>query len=116
MNILYYNKQMSIFSFLYKYFFKPIVFRFDPEFIHDHVLYFGKILGQFTITRKISKYIFSFTDSSLEQNILGIHFPNPIGLSAGFDKNAELGDILPAVGFGFAELGSITGEPYRNDI
>ncbi len=102
---------MNIFSFLYKYFFKPIVFRFDPEFIHDHVLRFGKMLGKFTFTRKLSKYIFSFTDPSLEQNLLGIHFLNPIGLSAGFDKNAELGDILPAVGFGFAEFGSITGEP-----
>jgi dihydroorotate dehydrogenase len=46
----------------------------------------------------------------LAQDVLGVHFKNPIGLSAGFDKNAELIDILPSVGFGFAEVGSITGE------
>jgi dihydroorotate dehydrogenase len=45
----------------------------------------------------------------LEQTVFGIKFNNPIGLSAGFDKNAELTQILPSVGFGFAEVGSITG-------
>ncbi len=48
----------------------------------------------------------------LEQNILGIHFKNPIGLSAGFDKNATLMDIMPSLGFGFTEIGSITANPY----
>lgn len=47
----------------------------------------------------------------LEQKIFGITFPNPVGLTAGFDKDAELTDIIPEVGFGFAEVGSITGEP-----
>lgn len=68
-------------------------------------------MGNYAITRKIVKFAFYFRDKRLEQNILGIRFKNPVGLSAGFDKNAELTDILPAVGFGFAEVGSITGEP-----
>lgn len=42
---------------------------------------------------------------------MGIKFNNPIGLAAGFDKNGELTDILPSIGFGFMEIGSITGEP-----
>lgn len=55
--------------------------------------------------------MFDYSHSSLEQTILGIYFKNPVGLSAGFDKNADLTDILPDVGFGFLEVGSITGEP-----
>ena len=51
----------------------------------------------------------------LEQNIFGMHFSNPIGLAAGFDKDALLTDILPSVGFGFEEIGSITGEPCQGN-
>jgi len=62
------------------------------------------------MTQKFTSFLFHFAHPALEQNILGIHFKNPVGLSAGFDKNAELTDIMPAVGFGFTEVGSITGE------
>lgn len=55
--------------------------------------------------------MFYYRNPMLEQKVLGIKFSNPIGLSAGFDKNAELTDITPDVGFGFEEVGSITGEP-----
>jgi dihydroorotate dehydrogenase len=55
--------------------------------------------------------LFGYANPMLEQDILGIHFKNPIGLSAGFDKNAELTGIIPEVGFGFEEAGTITGEP-----
>ncbi len=102
---------MGLFSFLYSNIFKPAAFALDPEFIHDTILGFGKILGKFSISRAIVEKIFSYRSPILEQTILGIKFINPIGLSAGFDKNAELLDILPSVGFGFTEVGSITGEP-----
>lgn len=72
----------------------------------------GKFLGSNIITRKISTFFFnSPSDPVLTQIIHGIKFKNPIGLSAGFDKNAELTGIIPEVGFGFEEVGSITGEP-----
>lgn len=102
---------MKVFSVLYKTIFKPIAFAIDPEFVHDTVSMFGKILGKTRLGQKLIKWMFYYVDKSLEQDILDIHFPNPIGLSAGFDKDAELTDILPDVGFGFAEVGSITGEP-----
>ena len=70
----------------------------------------GEFLGRHAITRSITSLLFSFTHPMLEQNLLGIHFPNPVGLAAGFDKDALLTDILPCVGFGFVEVGSITGE------
>ena len=70
----------------------------------------GKFLGRFSIARHLTKSLFYFGDPSLEQTVVGICFKNPVGLSAGFDKNAELSQILPSVGFGFEEIGSVTGE------
>ncbi len=95
---------------LYKRVLKPIFFRADPETVHDNMTRVGKALGGFTLGQKVTRGIFGYTHSVLAQEVFGISFKNPIGLSAGFDKNAELTDILPSVGFGFAELGSITGE------
>lgn len=82
----------------------------DPEKVHDFFTLQGRILGSNFITKGLTKALFSYSDPRLEQTILGIKFPNPVGLSAGFDKNALLTDILPAVGFGFMEVGTITGE------
>lgn len=98
-------------QFLYKAIFKKIFFRIDPEIIHDKMIQVGRFLGSNLFTRGIIVFLFSYSNKRLEQNILGIAFPNPIGLAAGFDKNALLTDILPSLGFGFAEVGSITGEP-----
>ena len=96
-------------NFLYKKVLKPLLFKVDPEFVHDRFVVIGIVLGKFYLTRKVCSLFFEYQDKSLEQDILGIHFKNPIGLSAGFDKNAEITDILPSVGFGFVEVGSITG-------
>jgi len=70
----------------------------------------GSFLGSNGLTRTLTHFAFDFQNPILEQQILGINFKNPIGLAAGFDKNARLLSILPEVGFGFAEVGSITGE------
>ena len=101
---------MKLLSHAYKAFFKPVAFRFDPETVHDSILALGKILGRFQFFRALTRRVFYFSDSRLSQTLCGVTFPNPIGLSAGFDKNAELLDILPEVGFGFVEVGSVTGE------
>src|ERR1035437_9204054 len=101
----------AVIGFLYKYVLKPILFLFDPEDVHDLFLTIGKFLGRHSLMLWKTRIWLGFADKSLEQNVAGIHFKNPIGLAAGFDKNAELLDILPSVGFGFAEVGSITGFP-----
>jgi len=90
---------------------KPIFFRLDPEDVHDAVTWFGARLGKFALTRRVIRALFAFDHPALEQTILGIHFKNPVGLTAGFDKNAQLLGIMPEVGFGFEEIGSVTGEP-----
>src|SRR3990167_9677764 len=100
-----------VLRFLYKIILQKIFFLIDPEAIHDRMLKVGQILGSNTVSRKLTAILFSYSNKSLEQEILGIKFANSIGLAAGFDKNARLIKILTSVGFGFAEVGSITGEP-----
>ena len=99
-----------ILRFLYKTSLQKIFFLIDPEVIHDRMLKVGEFLGSNVVGRNITSVFFSYSNKSLEQKILGIKFANPVGLAAGFDKDARLTDILPSVGFGFAEVGSITGE------
>ncbi len=96
---------------LYRRLAKPVFFRLDPEAVHDTVLWVGRVFGNTPGARQLTRRFLYTEDSRLAQNIHGIHFLNPVGLAAGFDKNARLIDILPDVGFGFAELGSITGRP-----
>lgn len=95
----------------YQFFFKPIAFQIDAEKTHNQILKLGKFLGNYQLTKKTIFLLFSYKNSILEQEVLGIHFLNPIGLAAGFDKNGEILDIISDVGFGFIEIGSITSEP-----
>ena len=97
---------------IYKWILKPIFFQIDPEKIHDKMIIFLHFFGKYTLTRKIVRTCFGYSNKMLEQKILGINFKNPIGLSAGFDKNATLTDIVPSLGFGFTEIGSITAKPF----
>jgi dihydroorotate dehydrogenase subfamily 2 len=94
----------------YKYLLKPIFFQFDPETIHDAMVNTGSFLGKSVSGKSLIKSLFYYQHPALQQKILGITFKNPIGLAAGFDKDAKLTNILPEVGFGFEEIGSITGE------
>ncbi len=98
-------------EFLYQRALKPFLFSFDPEVVHDKMCFIGKILGNSRVGRTVCSKLFSYQNKVLEQTLLGIHFPNPVGLTAGFDKNAELTQIMPSVGFGFEVIGSVTGEP-----
>lgn len=94
--------------FLYKNALKPILFQFDPESVHKLFIKIGKILGSNPVTRTITYGMFNYSSPILNQKIHGIEFKNPVGLSAGFDKNAELTKIISKVGFGFEEVGSVT--------
>ena len=100
----------SIIGFFYRNLFRKIAFKIDPEVTHDRAVQMGKILGSNILFGKITSFFFSFSSPVLKQNICGITFENPIGLAAGFDKNAEIIEIMPSVGFGFTEIGSITGQ------
>lgn len=97
--------------FLYTKFLKKLFFRFDPEKVHDTMTNSGIILGKTTVGQTVTKWLFGYQNRVLEQTIAGIHFKNPIGLSAGFDKDGLLTQIMPSVGFGYEEIGSVTGKP-----
>lgn len=101
----------TIIGFLYRNVLKHLLFLFDAEVVHDRFVKTGELLGKFKITRALTRWFFAYQNPRLEQTVLGIKFANPVGLSAGFDKDAKLTDIMPSVGFGFTEVGSITGEP-----
>lgn len=105
----------ALIRFVYTRLVKPILFKFDPENVHDFFLRVGRFLGRFALTRWKTRMLFSFRDKSLSSDILGLHFVNPIGLAAGFDKDGVMTDILPDVGFGFAEIGSVTARPYAGN-
>ncbi|KKP93853.1 MAG: Dihydroorotate dehydrogenase 2 [Parcubacteria group bacterium GW2011_GWC1_38_6] len=105
----------ALIRFLYKLVAKPIFFLQDPEKVHDKITFVGQLLGDSLFLRSITALFFSYSNKALKQEILGMKFKNPIGLAAGFDKNAVLYNILPSVGFGFAELGSFTGEPCKGN-
>lgn len=96
---------------LYRAILKPIFFRRDPEEVHDSMMRVGEFIGKHRVTKILSKAMFGYFNPTLEQEILGIKFKNPVGLAAGFDKDAKLIDTIPSVGFGFMEVGSITGSP-----
>lgn len=88
---------------------KPILFMQKPDPIHGLFLNTGKILQRSLVARKIIAGMWAYQNPPyLAQTIAGISFKNPVGLSAGFDKNFELSPILKSVGFGFMEGGSLT--------
>src|SRR5690606_32887081 len=90
---------------------KPIFFSMDPEKAHHTVTgglnTFLKIWG----AKSIVKSIYSHNDPRLEREVFGLKFKNPVGLSAGFDKNAEYIADMAKFGFGFIEIGTVTPKP-----
>jgi len=104
-----------IVKFLYEYFLRPILFKFDPEDIHRLFIRTGAILGAFNLTRKFTARLFKYENPILEQKILNIHFKNPIGLAGGYDKNGVAVNIMSEVGYGFMEVGSITKSAFKGN-
>jgi dihydroorotate dehydrogenase subfamily 2 len=100
---------------MYEKILKPIFFRFDPEHVHDFFTWFGAFLGATALTRWIVASVCDYEHPSLATRVAGIDFKNPIGLGAGFDKDVRLTKIMPAVGFGFMEVGAITQFPYEGN-
>ncbi len=96
---------------MYKFFIQPILFLFDPEVIHHFTFQLLQWIGRVPGFTTLLKLFFSIEDKRLERNILGLHFKNPIGLAAGFDKDARLIDEMAAFGFGFIEIGTLTPKP-----
>lgn len=86
---------------------RRILFRLDPERAHHGAVAAARIASE--ILRRLPGGARALRTPRLEQRLCGIDFPNPIGLAAGFDKNGVAPHLWPALGFGFAELGTVTG-------
>ncbi|NNL15175.1 MAG: quinone-dependent dihydroorotate dehydrogenase [Flavobacteriaceae bacterium] len=93
---------------MYKLLIRPILFLFDPEVVHHFtfsaIRFFFKIPGIASLVRGF----YQINDSRLEKELFGLKFNNPVGLAAGFDKNAVLYKELANFGFGFVEIGTVT--------
>jgi dihydroorotate dehydrogenase len=90
---------------------KPILFQYDPENIHHFVTAGLRLANRIWGAKKIMKDAFQVKDLRLQREVMGLKFKNPVGLAAGFDKNADLVEELAEFGFGFIEIGTVTPMP-----
>lgn len=96
---------------LYKKIIQPLLFRLDAEQAHDYTHRLGSEFSENKALLSVINSYFDVHKTGLGQKILGLNFDSPVGLAAGFDKNAHLMPIMQAIGFGFIEIGSITAQP-----
>ena len=90
---------------------KPILFKFDPEKVHYFVTRNLKRFNRIPGGAALSRAIWAINDPRLEREIFGLKFKNPVGLAAGFDKNADVISEMANLGFGFIEVGTVTPLP-----
>ena len=96
---------------MYKKIILPVLFLIDPEKVHNIIFSSIKILFKFPLVKFLVSKFYIIDDSRLEKSLFGIKFKNPVGLAAGFDKNAQLYEELTSFGFGFIEIGTVTPKP-----
>ncbi len=96
---------------MYKFLIKPILFLFDPEWVHHTVFYLLKVIHRIPGVGSMIRGLYHLKDQRLERKLFGLTFPNPVGLAAGFDKDAKLYQELSNFGFGFIEIGTLTPKP-----
>lgn len=93
---------------MYKQIIRPVLFLFDPEKVHHFTFSFVKAIHKIPFVPYILRSMYQINDKRLERNLFGLTFKNPVGLAAGFDKNAQLYNELANFGFGFIEIGTVT--------
>ena len=93
---------------MYKLIIRPILFCFDPEKVHYFSFSLIKWMHYIPGLSSLLKAIYQNNHPQLKREVFGISFPNPVGLAAGFDKEAKLFDELSSFGFGFIEVGTVT--------
>jgi len=93
---------------MYKLLIRPIFFLFDPEKVHYFTFSLIRFLCKIPLVSEIFRSMYQVNDKKLERTLFGLTFKNPVGLAAGFDKNAVLYNELANFGFGFIEIGTVT--------
>jgi dihydroorotate dehydrogenase len=100
---------------MYKLFIRPILFWFDPEKVHYFTFSIIRILSKIPLFSSFCGYLYEVKDKRLEREVFGLKFKNPVGLAAGFDKDAKLYNELSNFGFGFIEIGTLTPKPQEGN-
>lgn len=100
---------------MYKAFIRPILFLFDPEKVHHFTFSMLKFGFKIPFLKSIVKSLYKVEHPSLKRELFGLTFNNPVGLGAGFDKNAVLYNELENFGFGFIEVGTVTPKPQEGN-
>lgn len=90
---------------------RPLLFLLDAEKIHHTTFHLLQFTGKLPGFGRLLRYLFDVRDKRLERTLMGLTFRNPVGLAAGFDKDAKAVDQLSAFGFGFIEIGTVTPRP-----
>ena len=93
---------------MYKTLLKPLLFLLSPEKAHHLTTRLFSITLGIPIIGSLVRSYYRLENNSLEKEVLGIKFPNPVGLAAGFDKDGKYYKSMSALGFGFIEIGTVT--------
>ena len=96
---------------MYKLIIRPLLFTIDPEKVHYIILNSLKFICNISIIGWLFRYFYQKNSPSLEKELFGLKFKNPVGLAAGFDKNGKYLKELENLGFGFIEIGTVTPKP-----
>ena len=96
---------------MYKSLVKPALFTLDAERAHHVVFNNLRRAARLPGTKTLLRKLYDYQHPNLEREVFGLQFPNPVGLAAGFDKNAMLTDEMATMGFGFVEIGTVTPRP-----
>jgi dihydroorotate dehydrogenase len=95
----------------YKACLRPLLFRCDPEWIHNRAIFLGAGVGSMALGRRLLAGLYAYSDPRLEIEVAGLRCPNPVGLAAGFDKNGHVIQAAAALGCGLVEIGSVSAQP-----
>ncbi|MGB6035605.1 MAG: dihydroorotate dehydrogenase (quinone), partial [Cryomorphaceae bacterium] len=96
---------------MYKSILRKTLFKLSAEQAHNFSFGFLKVIFQLPMVKSLFYGAFNINHPSLEREVFGIKFKNPVGLAAGFDKNAKLFNEFSFMGFGFVEIGTVTPKP-----
>jgi dihydroorotate dehydrogenase len=100
---------------VYKSLLKPLLFLKKPEEAHHFTFSLIKTFFNLPVANSIVRSTFGLDDPRLEREVFGLKFKNPVGLAAGFDKDAKLIDEMAMLGFGFIEIGTLTPKPQEGN-
>ena len=93
---------------MYKQIIRSFLFKFDPESVHYFTFGVLRLIFKIPFSTRIARAFFQINHPKLKRELFGVKFKNPVGLAAGFDKNAVLYNELANFGFGFIEIGTVT--------